>query len=348
MQTKTTTQHEQHSGQAPEVRKKRSPLKIVGVICVVLVALVSCVLAGVNIFMHTTYATFYDKAEAQFQIPGINEGFIPQDLDYLDESGTWLFSGYMTDDSPSPLYKRTSDGQVSRIFVDLPDGEVYTGHGSAITTTADYAFLAREGGYLVMNAADVDAAADGQHVQAVGEVDLDFTPAFMNIENGSLYAGNFYYPEKYETPEEHRITTPDGSLNPAIMYVYPADESAPYGFAEQAECVYSIRDKVQGTAQTADGKLVLSCSYGLATSHLSVYDLNKLTQDGTFEADGREVPLYALDSRSLVTELAAPPMSEGIEGHDGLIYLTDEAASNKYIFGKLYGAGQVYAIDLDS
>ncbi len=326
--------------------RKHRAAKIVGIACGVLVALLLCLVVGVNVFVRATYSTFYDAAQPQFQIPGINEGFIPQDLDYLDESDSWLFSGYVSKDSPSPLYKRASDGEVSRIYVDLPDGTVYDGHGSGVTSTADYVFLTREGGYLVMSATDVAAAEDGAHVQVIDEVDLEFTPSFMNIESKTLYVGNFYYPEKYETPDEHRITTPDGSKNPAIIYAYPADESASYGFATQAACVYSIRDKVQGTAQTPDGKMVLSCSYGLATSTLSVYDLNKVVQDGTFRADGQDVPLYALDSRSLVEELDAPPMSEGIEGHDGLIYTTDEAASNKYIFGKLYGAGQVYALNL--
>lgn len=37
-------------------------------------------------------------------------------------------------------------------------------------------------------------------------------------------------------------------------------------------------------------------------------------------------------------------MSEGIEYHDGRIYISEEAASNKYIFGKLYGAGVVYSL----
>ncbi len=39
-------------------------------------------------------------------------------------------------------------------------------------------------------------------------------------------------------------------------------------------------------------------------------------------------------------------MQEGIESHDGRIYTTDESASNKYIFGKLCGAGRVYAVQL--
>ena len=52
------------------------------------------------------------------------------------------------------------------------------------------------------------------------------------------------------------------------------------------------------------------------------------------------MPLYYFDSTNLVSDLSAPPMSEGIEYHDGRIYISEEAASNKYIFGKLYGASR--------
>ena len=58
------------------------------------------------------------------------------------------------------------------------------------------------------------------------------------------------------------------------------------------------------------------------------------------------MPLYCLDGRSLVEDVAAPPMTEGIESHDGLVYVSEESASDKYHFGKLYGAGQVYALAL--
>lgn len=39
-------------------------------------------------------------------------------------------------------------------------------------------------------------------------------------------------------------------------------------------------------------------------------------------------------------------MTEGVESHDGLVYIAEESASNKYLFGKLYGAGMVYALTL--
>ena len=92
---------------------------------------------------------------------------------------------------------------------------------------------------------------------------------------------------------------------------------------------------------------MLSVSYGIAPSHLLAYNVNLAAPDGTFTTgSGEEVELFCLDSRNLTEDLVGPPMQEGIESHDGRVYTTDESASNKYIFGKLCGAGRVYAVQL--
>ncbi len=328
--------------------------RIISVVILVFMGLFIAIVAGINVYIHTTYATFYDQAHEQFEIPGINNGFIPQDLDYLDSAHMWFFSGYMNDGSPSPLYKRVSteavDGTttetITKIQLANPDGTPYKGHGSAVTTTDTYAFVAADMSYLVFDAAALAAAQEGETVTALDRIDLDFSPAFMNIEDDALYLGVFYHPGDYETPDTMHITTPDGTENPAVMYCYPQDNTQPYGYARVPACVYSIPGMIQGTCQTESDEIVLCQSFGINTSHLYVYRQDNLVQTGTYLADGVEVPLYCLDQQSLTNDVVAPPMLEGIENHLGRVYVTDESASNKYIFGKLYGAGHVYALAL--
>ncbi len=336
---------EQVKGGKP--RRGARVVRIVGIALAVLAGLALAAVVGLNIFVRVAFAPFYAEAEPVFDIPGVNAGFVCQDLDHVEETDAWLFSGYMADHSPSPLYRREADGSVARLLVANPDGSAYDGHGSAITGTDRYAYLACEGGYLVLDAQEVAAAGDGATVQALAKCDLDFSPAFMNIEGDTLFAGEFYHPGDYETPASHHITTPGGTENPAVMYAYALDENAPFGVAAAPERVYSIPGMIQGVCTAGDGRIVLSQSFGLAPSHLCAYDGLRLEPAGTFTADGEAVPLYCLDGASLVEDVEAPPMAEGIESHDGRVYVSDESASNKYIFGKLYGAGKVYAIDLE-
>lgn len=322
------------------------PAKAILIVLACIVTLLLILVIGINIYMHVCYATFYDRAHSEFEIPGTNSGFIVQDLNYAENEDAWLFSGYGSKGSPSPVYVRDRNGKVAKLEVQGLNGDVYTGHGSGITSNDDFVFLTCEDGYLVFNKGDLVNADGTTPVKAIAQVDLDFTPAFLNIEQGRLYAGNFYFPNDYETPQEHHILTSDSSMNMAILYEYEPDANEEYGFAQTPSRIFSIPEKVQGVTFTPEGNIVLSCSYALATSQLRTYDAAKLVQNGTFRADDSDVPLYILDSKSLIADIEAPPMTEGIEYTNGRIYISNESASNKYIFGKLYGAGVVYSISL--
>ena len=62
--------------------------------------------------VRTTCKPFYAEATRRFKIPGISEGFVPQDLFYLSDEQTWLFSGYLANRRPSPIYQVGADGTV--------------------------------------------------------------------------------------------------------------------------------------------------------------------------------------------------------------------------------------------
>lgn len=319
---------------------KRVALWIIGI----LVGLLALVLIGVNIFVRVAYSSLYSEARAEFDIPGIDAGFVCQDLDYCDVTGDWLFSGYSASGGASPIYRYDSDETYASFTAQLPDGSTYDGHGSGITSYGDYVFLTSEYGYLVFTAQDLADVQDGGVVQAIDEVDLEIDPAFLNVVSGSLYVGTFHLIPDYPAPDEHHMTASDGSEHAGVVFVYPLDDNAPYGIAQQADEAFSIPDGAQGICALPDGNIMTSTSYGLSTSHLRIYDIADTPQSGTFLVDGREVPLYFLDANNEVSDLEAPPMSEGIELHDGRVYVSSESASNKYFFGKLYGAGQVYSI----
>lgn len=358
-------------------RAKKIVLRTLGIVA----GLILVVLIGFNIYIRTTYSVFYSQATEEFEIPGIHAGFVCQDLDYYDGADCWFFSGYAAGEGASPLYRRNADGSSVEFFAQLPDGSPYTGHGSGITTSHDYAFLTCDSGYLVFPVSDLVNVGAGGVVTAIDQVDLELTPAFMNIENDTLYVGTFHLLPEYEAPGHHHLFTPDGSENAGMMLAYPADAHGRYGFASQADRAYSLPDKVQGMSVLPNGDIVLSTSYGFNASHLLTYRVlgqevpavasgtadeaiassnandssmsaassspapsSAATSPYTFFVDGRSVPLFFLDSTNLVSDIEAPPMTEGIEFHNGSIWVSEESASNKYLFGKLYGAGDVFTL----
>ena len=104
-------------------------------------------------------------------------------------------------------------------------------------------------------------------------------------------------------------------------------------------------DQVQGLTIYND-KVYLSTSWGLSFSHILEYDMNALSNEGEISVLGNTLPLYAMDSTSLLNDYKVAPMSEEMVFVDGWLYVNCESASNKYFFGKFTGAKWLYKTDL--
>lgn len=314
----------------------------------------SLIAARINV--RKTCSEFYDRAQRQMVIPGLKEGFVPQDLFYVDSADSWLFSGYdpkRKEGKVSPIYKIDAKGNVTKICVELPSGVVYKGHGAAICTTDEHAFLTVKDGYVVMSLTDLLSAADGSTIKAFAHVPVELEPAFMNIQDGVLYIGEFYHKLFYNTPRSHWLKCPSGVTNPALMYAYdPSDASdALFGFAPSPSRVYSIPGDVQGMCVAPDDRIVLSLSWGIGDAKMLVYDQGSAVRQHPAANDvpkylvaGEEAPLHFLSEDNLQKTITLPPMAEGIDFHDGQVWLTNESASDLYVFGKFNGGKFVYSI----
>lgn len=330
--------------------KKASPLKILLGIVIGLALLVIIAMVAFHIYIRATYAAFYSEAEAVFPQPGIGDGFITQDLCLVDgeddpDDATWFFSGYMGEGKPSPIYVRHADGSVSKFEMRMPDGKVYDGHGGGLTVNDKFLYVTDETGYLLIYSLnDAIKAEDGGTIDALGTIYLGIEPAFLNIQDGVLRTGVFYHAGPYETPENQHLTAPDGTKTNAVMYEYQPDPSAEFGYGDVPSRVYAIPDMAQGVAIDGAGNMVFSTSWSINTSHLISYSVDKMTETGTFDTGKAEVPLVYCDGTCLAGSFGIPPMSEGIVWAHGKLYISCEAASNKYIFGKFYGAETLYAL----
>ena len=118
--------------------------------------------------VRATCKPFYSGATRCFKIPGLNEGFVPQDLFYLDDEKTWLFSGYEANRKPSPIFQVSEDEHVRRHEVLFPSGSLYRGHGAAITAAGPFVFLTVRDGFVAIDRATLADAADGDILQATG------------------------------------------------------------------------------------------------------------------------------------------------------------------------------------
>jgi len=287
------------------------------------------------------YFDFFNHAQSEFLIPGLTSAWVQQGFDYLEAEEVFLMCGYMSDDTSSRIYVRQSNGDTHFVELLYADGTPYRKHAGGICANGKFVYVAGDDGVDVFSLSDV---LDGSSAKKLGKIVTGHDMAYCSFYNGYLLAGNFYYPETYETPAEHRITTPAGDSNTALMIVFKADENAQFGIDPIPVAAFSTPEKVQGICFTSDNEIVLSTSYSVTSSHLYYHRIDT-SRSATVTACGVEVPLYYLDSATLTDTVTLPPMSEELVYKDGRVHILCESACNKYIFGKFIRGYQVFSYD---
>lgn len=314
-------------------------------IIIALALIVLFVLSGFSLGERILFFSFYGSSERYEKIPGLWEGYIPQGYTSLDFD-TRLACGYMKDGEASRIYIFNDGADTEYVELKKADGTDYTGHTGGIAVCGDTVYITGTTGCDLFSLADT-LDGDGTATQT-GEFATPNDPAYCTVYDGKLWVGSFYRAGNYETPTEHRFTTPSGDSNTAIIAVYELDVADGLPVSDTPTVIYSTPGLVQGAAFTDDGRIILSTSYGLSKSHLYVYDLeaagaasNDIIE--TIEINGEDIALKFLDSSCLVDDIVAPPMAEEIIYADGKICIMNESASMKYLFGKLTSGNYVYA-----
>lgn len=365
--------------------KKKKVCKVLLIVLAVLVAAVLLVIIGFNVYQKISYREFNSVSEKEFKIPGLSDGFVPQGITYVDDAdgdGVYLVCGYMSDGSASRIYitNGKKGKELNQRFVSLftSDGEYDLAHAGGIAVFGDFVYMATGHEINVYSLSEllgekesgteladtyVETSKDSEFagvIEPIGTFNPQTGPAFVHVEDGFLFVGEFYIAEDYETPESHHMTTDSGDYQQAIMTVYILSKDAELGLLEDKPvAAFSITDNAQGMCFVKDSKgqskMLISTSYGLSSSHIKVYD-NPMKSyfsyvvgvndaaDGTFTTDdGDTIPLFYVDSAHLEKDWVFAPMSEELLYKDGKVYIMCESACKKYMFGNLTGARNCYS-----
>ncbi|MBQ2757840.1 MAG: hypothetical protein IJF31_05075 [Clostridia bacterium] len=308
--------------------------RIALVIVLTAVAVLLLALGGLNLAKYGIYSEYYGVKSNLCENPGLSDGFVCQGVAVAESDGVVLVSGYMKDKTASRIYIVSLDGG-DAYYVELSrEGKVYTGHVGGIATTGKNVYLANAGKIYTFALLDLLTAKEGSVVEIGKGTKVNTNASFVYTDEQYLYVGEFHDGGAYVI-EGHESKTADGTYYAYCTKYALSDLSTPVA-------VYAIRNKVQGICFTPGGRGVLSTSYGLTDTVYYIYDLAKATDAGT-TVDG--APLYYLDQ--LEREVKGPAMGEDLDYYNGKIVTLTESASDKYIFGKLFGADKIVLLDFD-
>ena len=304
-------------------------LKGLVILIVAILCLALLLVGGLNIAKFPIYSEYYSMEETLCTNPGLDDGFVCQGICVSEENGVILVSGYMADKSNSRIY--VTDFESNSYFVELTrnGGEKYTGHAGGIALTGDTVYISNGSKLYVFSLTDVLNAKNGEKVDIGEGVKVSSAASFVYADEEYVYIGEFNNPA--EEQKEHIY-----GENHSIIEKYSHDD------LENPVKIYSIGDYAQGVCFTPDGKVILSTSYGLTSTVYYVYNEADATDTGEM-LDG--APVYMLGE--CVREIKGPAMGEDLDYYNGKVITLTESASNKYIFGKLFFANDIVALDFN-
>ena len=341
------------------------------IVLAVFVSIIVVAVLGFKLYDYIGAAEFYNNSKVVFKTPGVNDSnFVPQGMTYDEGSKTFFFTGYMGkpilgdlgDDVASRVYARKENGDVTFTRLLNADGTPYTDHTGGIEYYGDYVYVTGEDSHGLDVFSAKDILEGKSETKMLGTVKTYNSPAhtYTFDYNGQRYilAGSYHKDETvYLTPDHEKIAIPGTDVtNTSVMTVFKLDASAQFGIIPEPVAIISAREMIQGICITPEGQLVISSSWGLATSNLFFYDmadfvcidenynykgqiaygdLEDENAEKTYEDFDFTLPCYVIDSHDPERTVVAPPMSEELVCLDGKIIVFCESACNKYMFGKI-------------
>lgn len=338
---------------AKKSKKKFSILKLISIILGSIVLIFCLLIGGIASYDAIAFSSFYKEARKEFRIPGLGTGFTPQGLAYSKEEKVFIGSGYDKSNNETILYVINDKDNTSKEVRLTYNNKNYKGHAGGIAIHNDDVFISNGGYVYILSLSDVLKSSATERAVVKNRFKVFVNASFCFAGDDALYVGEFYDAKNgYNTHYSHHVEGKDYD-NHALIMKYPY-EFVSLGTLTSVQpiptCAYSVCDRVQGVAISPSGKMALSTSWGLNNSHIYIHNIKDLSgeiKNYKYDKDDKEesLPLYTyiLNSSTLEKDVVAPPMAEELEYIDGRIYIFNESACNKYIFGKFTRAKNVYS-----
>ena len=277
-----------------------------------------------------SYAEFNAAGELSVLIPGLQENFVPQGIAYLPHDDALLFAGYSSGDGNSALLavSRQTGEMLKQVKLNNVDGSKYTGHAGGVCATETDIYISNAHKLFRISLDRYEALPAVSFCAFEEEIPVPVNSSYCSYADGILWVGEFQYGGDYPTDASHRVSTADG-LQRAWNCGYKIHENQDFSAPDY---ILSITERIQGMT-TLNGKIYLSQSYGRRNDSLIYRYGNVLLSDPdqTAEVNGKDVPLWILDSAVREEALLCPPMTECLCALDGGIYVVFESAAKPYM-----------------
>ncbi len=291
-------------------------------------------------------------ADMLYEVPGLDDDFIPQGICYVEELEMFAVSGYMPKDKDgnkrnSRIYLTNPKTNESKMF----EIDGFTGHAGGIASNGTDIWIS-SGGSKSTNGKIYHFTTemfnnDGGTVAYDGYFSVATKGSVLYCDGEKLWVCEFYNNDKDDNlvNENHHY-----GKNHAWGLGYDLPINVDYSAKEKLvpNVVLSIPDKVQGMSITDDGEMIFSTSYGRRNnSRLYVFENYTQWKCDTVKVFDNDVTLYSPKRSNKITRFMMPTLMEGIDYHDGYLYIVYESGATTYADAREINK-DVWKFDIDS
>ena len=276
------------------------------------------------------YPSFLNAGELSVVIPGLQQDFIPQGITCLPGEDALLFAGYSGKDENCTLISvnRQTGKLLKQVKLTNADGSKFAGHAGGVCATETDIYVSNAHALFRISLEAYEKLPSVSCCAFEEKIPVPVNSSYCSYANGILWVGEFQYGGKYPTDDSHRMSTADG-LQQAWTCGYVMRKGQEFSAPDY---ILSMTERIQGMT-VLNGKIYLSQSYGRRNDSVLYRYANVLSNaaDETVEVNGKQVPLWILDSSNREETLMCPPMTECLCTIGEEIYVVFESAAKKYM-----------------
>ncbi len=276
---------------------------------------------------------YENYTEYPCQVPGLEDGFIPQGICFVESMGMFAISGYMPNDADgnkqfSRIYFVNPQTNESKMFI--IDG--FTGHAGGIASNNNDIWVSSGGsastnGKIYHFTTDVFTGKSGSSIIYDGYFSVPVKGSVLSCDGEKLWVAEFYNSDN-KVNEAHHY-----GQNHAWSCGYNLPLDVDYSAKEKLapDVILSIPDKVQGIARIDDGEMIFSTSYGRRNnSKMHVFESFTNWDSTTVNVFDTDVTLYVAKKKNRVISFKMPTLMEGLDYYDGKLYIIFESGATTY------------------
>jgi len=307
----------------------------------------------------TQFAPFVEIANAEFPIPALALGYIPQGMAYSTALNafvlTFYYPGYLRP-SIIALVDAQSSEFIKQLYLRNVNGQPYKGHAGGAAAWGDHVWVTSNNRAHRLAVEDIRQTPNGGTVQFRDAFHTGTRASIAFADNDMLWIGDFYRTGR--APYHFDQQRDKASGNSARMAGFHLGESEPMGViglrrngdAPAPQAVLSIPDHAQGATLASTGEFLLSTSFASRRpSYLWVFPslINMMEQPPAYHAThGRHenVPIWVISEDMALKQQIMPSMSEGVTRRGETIYVVFESAALLYRERALLFADYVFSM----